>query len=44
MAAPTLDAAGFRGKVENDSVAKASELGVTENVAILDDGGNLISQ
>src|ERR1700686_3868941 len=28
-------------KMENAAVAKATELGVTENVAILDDGGNL---
>src|SRR5216684_2278631 len=28
-------------KMVNASVAKATELGVTENVAILDDGGNL---
>ena len=28
-------------KLVNDAVAKARELGVTENVAILDDGGNL---
>jgi uncharacterized protein GlcG (DUF336 family) len=28
-------------KMVNEAVAKARELGVTENVAILDDGGNL---
>jgi uncharacterized protein GlcG (DUF336 family) len=28
-------------KMANAAVAKATELGVTENVAILDDGGNL---
>ena len=28
-------------KLVNEAVAKARELGVTENVAILDDGGNL---
>ena len=28
-------------KMVNAAVAKARELGVTENVAILDDGGNL---
>src|SRR3979411_1134995 len=28
-------------KMVDEAVAKASELGVTENVAILDDGGNL---
>src|ERR1700738_169060 len=28
-------------KMVNEAVAKAGELGVTENVAILDDGGNL---
>ena len=28
-------------KMVNAAVAKAKELGVTENVAILDDGGNL---
>jgi uncharacterized protein GlcG (DUF336 family) len=27
-------------KIVDEAVAKASELGVTENVAILDDGGN----
>jgi len=30
-------------KMVNAAVAKARELGVTENVAILDDGGNLNS-
>ena len=28
-------------KMVNEAVAKAREIGVTENVAILDDGGNL---
>jgi hypothetical protein len=28
-------------KMVDEAVAKARELGVTENVAILDDGGNL---
>src|SRR5438093_8904248 len=28
-------------KMVNEAVAKAKELGVTENVAVLDDGGNL---
>jgi uncharacterized protein GlcG (DUF336 family) len=28
-------------KMAREAVAKAGELGVTENVAILDDGGNL---
>jgi len=28
-------------KMVNAAVAKARELGVTENIAILDDGGNL---
>jgi uncharacterized protein GlcG (DUF336 family) len=28
-------------KMVNEAVAKARELGVSENVAILDDGGNL---
>jgi Haem-degrading len=28
-------------KMENEAVVKARELGVSENVAILDDGGNL---
>ena len=28
-------------KMVNEAMAKARELGVTENVAILDDGGNL---
>jgi len=28
-------------KMVNEAVAKATELGLTENVAILDDGGNL---
>ena len=28
-------------KMVNEAVTKARELGVTENVAILDDGGNL---
>ena len=28
-------------KMVNEALAKARELGVTENVAILDDGGNL---
>src|ERR1700694_4906277 len=32
---------GLAQKVVNEAVSKARELGVTENVAILDDGGNL---
>src|SRR6202045_550083 len=32
---------GLAEKMVDEAVAKARELGVTENVAILDDGGNL---
>ena len=32
---------GLAQKMVDEAVAKARELGVTENVAILDDGGNL---